>query len=799
MPDGTEVGKVFLGVGFNSNDINRGLNRVQQTAQRGSSGIMNTLGKIGAAVGVAFSINKIKQFGLSCIELASDLQEVQNVVDVTFGKAASQINDFADTAAKSFGLSEYTAKQFTGTMGAMLKSTGLTTDAAKDMSIQLAKLSGDVASFYNITTEEAFQKIRSGMSGETESLKQLGINLNVANVEAFALAQGIKKSFNEMSYAEQTLLRYNYLMSVTADAQGDFARTSGSWANQTRIMTLQIETLKASLGQGFMLAVQPALGALNVLLGKIIQVANTFSDVLAKVFGIETVTYSVGSGLGDVADNGEGVAASIGGIGTAAGSTAKKLKGMLAGFDQLNILNTDTSGGGGGGGGGSVPNFGVGTTSPNSSQTNAILDAQKSLEDLGAGFGSAQNTAANAVSGINDNMSTMEKWIRIVKEGIDNAKTSWGNFKTSFDNFITEVVDPVMLSLTGMTSDEFFWNFIEKSIESIGPGLQNFADFFDMLTALFTGTKEEKLAAFEKWFDSLKEVGQINFEKLGLKKFLDEVIELGYQLGLIYGTVQGVIATVGSFAGEIVGKVITPFINASTRIKLIFSEVKRILITKIDEALTRIKEVFSPIVEFFQEKIDLVKGTFTDVKTSAYTSFKSAYDKIKEVFNPLAEYFEDTFAIIKNKFTAFGTTVGAALGGAFKAAIKSALTSGINAINKVIDTINAFRGFINVLLPPYAKIPQMARLKVPALAEGGIITKPTLAMMGENNKKEAVIPLDRNTEWMDMLVGRLAAQNQGGGGGDITINTYVDGTLVYTSVKRRDEIMSIRSNGRNNM
>lgn len=182
------------------------------------------------------------------VNLASDLQEVQNVVDVTFGDRAADIEAWAKNAAGAFGLSELQAKQFNGTMGAMIKSMGLSESAVLDMSTTLTGLAADFASFYNLEHQEAFDKIRAGISGETEPLKQLGINMSVANLEAYALSQGITKSYNAMSQAEQVTLRYNYLLKAGADAQGDFSRTSDSFANQLKIAQLNVSELAAEFG-----------------------------------------------------------------------------------------------------------------------------------------------------------------------------------------------------------------------------------------------------------------------------------------------------------------------------------------------------------------------------------------------------------------------------------------------------------------------------------------------------------------------------------------------------------------------
>lgn len=221
---------------------------------QGASKLKSLATKAIAGIGIAISGKAIADTIINItkrsVELASDLQEVQNVVDVTFGDGADTINKWAKGASTAFGITELSALQYTGTMGAMLKSMGLSGDAVRQMSTDLTGLAGDFASFFNITSDEAFAKIRSGISGETEPLKQLGINMSVANMEAYAMAQGIDKAYSSMTQAEQATLRYNYLLSVSADAQGDFARTaSTSFANASRITELNIQNIGAAIGK----------------------------------------------------------------------------------------------------------------------------------------------------------------------------------------------------------------------------------------------------------------------------------------------------------------------------------------------------------------------------------------------------------------------------------------------------------------------------------------------------------------------------------------------------------------------
>ena len=185
---------------------------------------LKSLIQTAAGFGIGYAL---VNFGKEALELGSNIVEVENVVDVAFGSMKNVAYEFAETATENFGLSELAAKKYTGTMMAMLNSTGVARDSAAEMSTTLAGLAGDLASFYNITTDEAFMKLRSAIAGETEPMRQLGVNMTVAALQSYALSQGIDKSWQSMTQAEQAMLRYNYLMDATAQAQGDFARTSG--------------------------------------------------------------------------------------------------------------------------------------------------------------------------------------------------------------------------------------------------------------------------------------------------------------------------------------------------------------------------------------------------------------------------------------------------------------------------------------------------------------------------------------------------------------------------------------------
>lgn len=252
--------------------------------------------RLAKAIGLVMIARKALDTIKTGIDYASDLAEVQNVVDVTFGSATEAINSWSKECLAAYGMNEVSAKRYAGTLGAMLKSSGLAGDAIVDMSKDMVGLTGDMASFYNLDLETAFEKIRSGISGETEPLKQLGINMSVANLEAYALSQGITTAYNEMSQAEQVMLRYNYLMSTTADAQGDFARTQDSYANQTRLLSESWLEFTGIMAEQLLPVLTTIVSWLNNIVAFLTENADMVSAVLvglATTVGILAVAWVV--------------------------------------------------------------------------------------------------------------------------------------------------------------------------------------------------------------------------------------------------------------------------------------------------------------------------------------------------------------------------------------------------------------------------------------------------------------------------------------------------------------------------
>lgn len=347
-------GSVIIDTRMDTSGVQNGVSAIRQSF----NGLGSVVKKIGVLIGGAFAIGKLAQFGKECVELGSNLTEVQNVVDVTFTTMSDKVNEFAKNAMTSAGLSETMAKQYVGTFGAMSKSFGFSEAQAYDMSTALTQLTGDVASFYNISQDLAYIKLKSVFTGETETLKDLGVVMTQSALDQFALANGYGKTTSAMTEQEKVALRLAFVQKQLSAASGDFVRTSDSWANQVRVMQLQLQSLKATVGQGLINIFTPVLKVINILLGKLATLANAFKSFTELITGKKSSgqTGASGAGLvgtdtmadtadqyGNAADNAEKLADATNDTADATKKATKAAKGYLSPLDEINNYSTDKS------------------------------------------------------------------------------------------------------------------------------------------------------------------------------------------------------------------------------------------------------------------------------------------------------------------------------------------------------------------------------------------------------------------------------------------------------------------------
>nr|DAQ49083.1 MAG TPA: minor tail protein [Caudoviricetes sp.] len=431
----TNVGAVDFELFLNSNPFNKGLKNASNNIK--SSGIESMLGKIGKAALAAFSVKAVVDFTKSCLELGSNLAEVQNVVDVTFGNLNEEVDKFAQNAITQFGLGQTVTKKYVGTFGAMAKAFDFNNQAALEMSKTLTGLTGDVASFYNLSTDEAFTKLKSVFTGETETLKDLGVVMTQNALDQYALTNGYGKTTAKMSEQEKTALRYQFVLDKLSLAQGDFARTSDSWANQTRVLSLRFNELKASLGQGFINLFTPIVQGINWVLSKLQVLADAFKSFTEFITGKKSDSSggvgSIATDLSDVTNSADTASNAVSGIGTSAKKAAKDMK-SLASFDTAQILQSnDEKSSGSGGAGGSAGGLDFGnslsdTMQEANSEIDGFMKKARELVNLfkqgfSEGFGNFDfSSIVNSIEGIKNRLIDIFTTPEVL-----NAANNWIN------------------------------------------------------------------------------------------------------------------------------------------------------------------------------------------------------------------------------------------------------------------------------------------------------------------------------------------------------------------------------------
>lgn len=399
-------GSVIIDTRMDTTGVQKGVSAIKQSFD----GLGSTVKKIGLLIGGVFAVGKLVQFGKECVALGSDLAEVQNVVDVTFTTMSDKVNEFAKNAMTSAGLSETMAKRYVGTFGAMSKSFGFSESQAYDMSTALTQLTGDVASFYNISQDLAYIKLKSVFTGETETLKDLGVVMTQSALDQYALANGYGKTTSAMTEQEKVALRFAFVQEQLSAASGDFIRTSDSWANQVRVMQLQLQSLKATVGQGLINIFTPVLKVINILLGKLATLANAFKSFTELITGKKSSGQTSGSGAGlagtdtvadtadqygQAADNAEKLADATNDNAKATKKANKETKNYLSSLDEVHKVSStgsasstpsgSGSGGTGSGGGelpGSVDSVNYGKLAEGENALDKISDSAKKLADL---------------------------------------------------------------------------------------------------------------------------------------------------------------------------------------------------------------------------------------------------------------------------------------------------------------------------------------------------------------------------------------------------------------------------------
>lgn len=749
----TNVGSVDFELLLNSNPFNKGLKNATNTIK--SSGIENSLKKICKLAVAAFSVKAIVNFSKECINLGSDLTEVQNVVDVTFGSLNAEVNKFAENAITQFGFGQTVTKKYVGTFGAMAKAFNFSNKEALAMSETLTGLTGDVASFYNLSSDEAYTKLKSVFTGETETLKDLGVVMTQNALDQYALANGYGKTTSKMSEQEKVALRYKFVLDKLNIANGDFARTSDSWANQTRVLSLRFNELKATLGQDFINVFTPIVKGINWVLAKLQVLANAFKSFTEMIFGNAGGDDST-STVSDLSSDALKASDAVSGIGDSAKKSAKDLK-SLASFDTAQILKKDDSddSSNGGSAGGNIDISGLSLTD----------NLKKQASDI-----------ENILNGVNfeplkQSFNNLREAISYFGQGCGKILDGfYNNYLKPLGNYVISDALPHFLNSTAnaMKSIDFdklesafneLWKSLEPFHENIGNGLLWFYD--NVLLKLATWTINEVLPAFFKilkgsidvtnkaiedikpiwkWFwdkvlspittwtggvivDVLNGVGDalkwISDNEVAMSIIEGVAIAIGLVTGALtlYNIAMGVCNVVtGIFAG-IMAILTSPITIVIAIIGALIAAI--ILCVKHWEQIKEtakncwegIKNAWNNAGQWFNEKIVIpIKNFFGNLWNNVKNTASVAWQGIKGIFSGVGSWFSNIFQQAYNGITRVFSNIGnffsgiwqrikntfSNLGTSIGNAISNSVKSGINGVISLVErTINRAINLIN--------------------------------------------------------------------------------------------------------
>lgn len=789
------VGQIALELGIDSSQIVNQLTGASNKAAKQATSIFSGMGK---KIAGALSIAAFAKFTKDCIEVGSNVTEVQNVVDTAFGDLSHQADLWASNAMTNFGLSELSAKKYMGVFGQMSNAMGITGQAALDMAEDVTGLTGDVASFYNLSTDEAYTKLKSIWTGETETLKDLGVVMTQTNLDQYALNNGFGKTTAKMTEQEKVMLQYQYVTSALSNATGDFVKTQDSWANQTRILSLRFEQLKASLGKGFIALFTPILRGFNNLLAGLQKVADGFASFVQMLTGADVSTSmgSISSDIAGIGDDASSAADNVGDIGSAAKKTAKDIEKSLAGFDQINKLteptddSSDSSGSTGGTSSGIgsvdlVPDVSGSTSNATSAISDFVNKAKKELDKLRKWSASAFSPSMSRIwDGLTKNTDTAKKNLTSAFNDIRALGPPLLNyFNGPFTNYLVTWVDTNGSILNGLF-DSFNTVFSDVWNKAAYPILANFVSVgLPMLTDFASQT----LSLNGTIFDTFKASWNSLWSE-GVSPAIESISNVW--IGLvntmagawnewgepIFTGIKAAVKTTGDVFLDIWNNMLQPvWENALDVIDRVWSEHLQPLLANfldfVGEVVTCATTIYNnfiaPVVGFLSEllgpifiaifdsignKVGVVVGTIADLMNDTITVFKGVIQFIKSVFsgdwegawNGIVTAFDGIFSGIADIAKGPINMVIGLING-----LLSGMQRGINAVVKGVNKLS-FK--VPNWVPGIGgedfgfHLPEADFSKIPYLAQGGYVkpNTPQLAMIGDNRHQgEVVAPEDK--------------------------------------------------------
>lgn len=728
-------GSIRINTKIDSKGFNQGLNA-----------ITGSLKKLAGAVGVAFGVASLVAFGKQAVQIASDLTEVQNVVETAFGTMSSQVDAWAKNSIKQFGMSELAAKRMASTYMAMNAGMGLNGQGAADMAMRTAERAADISSFYNKSIDESDTMLKSIWTGETESLKQIGVVMTQTNLDAYALANGFGKTTQQMTQSEQVMLRYQYVMNQTRLAAGDFVKTQDSWANQTRILSEQWKQFLGIIGQGLIQVLTPALKFLNQMMGVLIQWAQTFTAITGAIFGKQQAQANASAAaVGNVADASNAAADGQNALAGATKKAGKEAKGALASFDQLNVLERGAADAGA-----------VGTGIA------AGAGAAVSVPAMTGEIGADVKVSPIVESTVNKLRSLFEP---LQKINLDNLKSSLDRLKEAMKPITSKLFEALEWAYK-----EIFVPFANWVISSAVP------TFLDVLSGA--------LAVLNSVLDALKPLGIWLWDNFlqpiaawtggvivtVLKWLAEKLTAIGDWISSYQTMVQDFAIILGGVAGAILavkGAIIavkTAFKVASA-VSSIFANGLNLQLLPMTAIVVAIGAIIGIIIVCIRHW-DEIKAVALD----CWNKIKEAWNKAgdwfhKNVTEPIGNFFTGLWDGIKGAFTKAFDFIKKAFKGyvnGWITMVESFINFFVNGINFLIKGINKLSFDIPEWFPVGGgskfgfDIPVIPKVQIPRLAQGAVIppNQQFAAILGDQKH-------GRNLEAPEGLIRQIVREETG--------------------------------------
>lgn len=655
------VGQIALELGIDSSQVAR---QLTGAANRASRQATSAFAGIGKKIAAGLSVAAFAKFTKDCIDVGSSVTEVQNVVDTAFGNLSSEADRWASNAMTNFGLSELSAKKYMGVFGQMSSAMGITGQAALDMSKQVTGLVGDVASFYNLGTDEAYTKLKSIWTGETETLKDLGVVMTQTNLDQYALNNGFGKTTAKMTEQEKVMLRYQYVTSALSNASGDFIKTQDSWANQTRVLTLRFEQLKASLGKGFIALFTPILRGLNNLLAGLQKAADGFAAFTQMLTGAD-ISASMGSVSSDIAgigDTASDAAAGVSGIGDAAADTAKKVEKSLAGFDQIEKLAEPSS-----------DSSGSGTSSGGSSTV----------------IGSS---SANVVSEIDKAGTKLEGFKKIIDDVSKKLKKSFKyglgkDFNASIKRQKKHLLS-IKDTLVDIYTDRKVVNAAKKYFDSL---VKNAGRVTGAFTSIGASISENLLGGIDRYLSKNK-----GFIKNRLSEIFDASSVLSDKIGdyyLFLSRVSEVFKsdTAKGISADLISIFANPFMTITSLFARFTAGMTTLFVDPLVNNTDKIKESFEKTLVPVKKVLDEISATFTNVCEHATFVYN---EHIKPLFETFTQGFD---RLLSKVLDVYNNYIAPVIDNVSDKVVKMWREHIEPVMLKIQDTIGSVADFLNVL------------------------------------------------------------------------------------------------------